>query len=189
MLYNNTMKGNKGYTLLFAVLIASVALGIGISILNISKKELLISTSARDSSSAFYAADSGIECAIYADLWGSFDTAPTNTNPTLYCNVPHSFTTISPNTPDATQGTFVFHMKSGSAEAYDPANPNSALKLAGQSCVVVTVEKLIDGTGKVRTTIKSRGYNTGWRPTGDGVGVCDLTSAKRVERGLSYASY
>ena len=57
----------KGYTLLFSVLVSSLLLAVGISILNISKKEFLLATSARDSSSAFYAADSGIEYALYHD--------------------------------------------------------------------------------------------------------------------------
>ncbi|MEK7106175.1 MAG: hypothetical protein AAB895_02345, partial [Patescibacteria group bacterium] len=58
-------KKSGGYTLLFAVLVTSLVLSIGISILNISKKEFLLATSAKDSSIAFYAADSGVECAAY----------------------------------------------------------------------------------------------------------------------------
>jgi hypothetical protein len=193
MLFNN-MKYNKGYTLLFAVLISSVVLGIGVSILSISKKELIISTSARDSSAAFYAADSGIECAIYADLQGTFDTESGNMNPDLPCHVPYSFDTPVYG-PTSDEGTFVFHMKSGSADVYDPSNPQSSLVLAGKSCVVVTVTKAIDPvTGRVKTKFDSRGYNTGWRPDSDPLlkdskGKCDLGSVKRVERGLSYASY
>lgn len=196
MMNTFTPQNNKGYTLLFSVLIASVVLGIGISILNISKKELLISTSARDSSSAFYAADSGIECAIFSDtssqgIPSSFDPESGNMNPVLRCNVPYSFDPPVYG-PTSEEGTWVFHMKSGSSEAYDPAIPKSALNLAGKSCAVVTVTKLIDGTEKVKTTIISRGYNIGWRPDTElpgNKGTCDLGSVKRVERGLSYATY
>jgi len=65
----------KGYTLLFSVLVSSLLLAVGISILNISKKEFLLATSARDSSSAFYAADSSIEYALYHDSLGDYDMA------------------------------------------------------------------------------------------------------------------
>lgn len=172
---------NSGYTLLFAVLVASVVLGIGISILNISKKEFLIATSARDSSAAFYAADTGVECAIYADGFGVFNTEEDTTS-TFNCNVPYSFTTVTLNTPTEDEGTFVFHIKSGSADS----TQTSALALAGKSCATVTVTKVIVD-GNLRTIIDSRGYNIGWDPGEDpSVGTCDAASVKRVERGIRY---
>jgi len=58
-------KSSTGFAMLFAVLTASLLLTIGISIFNISFKELLISTNARESQIAFYAADSARECAVY----------------------------------------------------------------------------------------------------------------------------
>ena len=78
----NPLKSNKGYTLLFAVLVSSVVLSIGISILTISKKEFLLSASAKDSTSAFYAADTGIECAAYYDSNSSkFSTTTDDSSP------------------------------------------------------------------------------------------------------------
>lgn len=178
---------NRGYTLLFAVLVSSILLSVGISILNISKKEFLIATSARDSSAAFYAADSGLECAIYADEVGSF-TTETIENRTLACNVPYSIETVD---IDNDPWIFVVHIKSGSTEA----GATSALELAGKSCAVITVTKTMvsDGNGgeRLQTIIDSRGYNTGWSPDSNPAlalskGTCSLLSAKRVERGLSY---
>lgn len=58
---------NKGFTLFIAVLIGSLMLAIGFSIFNLAFKELLLSASARDSQVAFYAADTGLECALYYD--------------------------------------------------------------------------------------------------------------------------
>lgn len=57
----------KGFTLFIAVLIGSLMLAIGFSIFNLSFKELLLSASSRDSQIAFYAADTGLECALYYD--------------------------------------------------------------------------------------------------------------------------
>ncbi len=77
--------------------------------------------------------------------------------------------------------TFVFHAKLGSN---------------GDSCAVVTVKKFYTPVGavnKLKTTIDSRGYNTGWKAAAGAAsgttGTCDLPSAKRVERGLSFASF
>lgn len=58
----------KGFALLFSVLIASLLLTIGLSIFSIALKEFAISTASRQSIHAFYAADSGREYALYRDI-------------------------------------------------------------------------------------------------------------------------
>lgn len=60
-------KKRRGFALLFSVLISSLLLTIGLSIFSIALKELAISTASRQSISAFYAADSGLEYALYRD--------------------------------------------------------------------------------------------------------------------------
>lgn len=62
---NRNIKKEKGFALLFAVLISGLLITIGISIFNISIKELMISASIRDSQTAYYAADSAAECFYY----------------------------------------------------------------------------------------------------------------------------
>lgn len=64
-------KEQKGFAVLFAVLTSSLLVTIGISIYGISIKELTMSTSAKDSQTAFYAADSARECALYWDNLGA----------------------------------------------------------------------------------------------------------------------
>ena len=69
------LKNKKGFALLFSVLVSSLLLTIGLSILNVSLKELAISTASRQSIFAFYAADSGREYALYTDTkLGNFFT-------------------------------------------------------------------------------------------------------------------
>lgn len=58
---------DKGFALLFSVLVSSLLLTIGLSIFSIVLKEFSISTATRQSIHAFYAADSGIECIMYWD--------------------------------------------------------------------------------------------------------------------------
>jgi hypothetical protein len=65
-------RNEKGITLLIAVLTVGLLLSISLSIFNIAMKELIISSSGKDSHIAFYAADTGIECALYWDYRGAF---------------------------------------------------------------------------------------------------------------------
>lgn len=58
---------HRGFTLFIAVITVSIVLAIGISILNITLKEYQLSGLSRDSEIAFYAADAGLECALYWD--------------------------------------------------------------------------------------------------------------------------
>lgn len=75
----------SGITLLVAALTASLLLAISLSIFNLTLKELIISSSGRESLRAFYAADAGAECAIYWDLQ-SGNYFSTTTSHTISCN-------------------------------------------------------------------------------------------------------
>ncbi len=57
----------RGFTLLMSVLISSILLAIGYEIYNLASKEVILSASGRESQFAFFAADTGIECALWAD--------------------------------------------------------------------------------------------------------------------------
>lgn len=58
---------HKGFTLLIAVVLASVALAIGSALLDIAYKQVILAASARQSQAAFYNADTMLECALYYD--------------------------------------------------------------------------------------------------------------------------
>lgn len=58
----------KGVTLLLAILISSVALTLGLGVSIILLGELGLAGTAKESLTAFYAADSGVECALYWDI-------------------------------------------------------------------------------------------------------------------------
>ena len=63
----------RGFTLLLAILVTGITLAIGLSILNITLKEYLLSGIARESYAALNAADAGMECALYWDTSTSGD--------------------------------------------------------------------------------------------------------------------
>lgn len=58
----------RGFTLLFAVLVGSLLFSIGIAIANLAIKEIVLASAGKESEKAFYAADTGTECALYWDL-------------------------------------------------------------------------------------------------------------------------
>lgn len=178
----NILKNNNGYTLLFAVLVSSIVLAVGISILTISKKEFLLSSSARESIIAFYAADSGLECAMYntpdesAFSSSSPSTATANcfnttlSNPNEVPAIPASpFSYQYTNNAQGIGAIFTFHIKTSSS-----------------ACAVVSINKFYNkdlATGEVIpiTDIISKGYNLGWN---NSAGTCTDSSPKRVERAI-----
>ncbi|HEY9583749.1 MAG TPA: hypothetical protein VJI66_02190 [Candidatus Paceibacterota bacterium] len=167
---NKSIQKNKGYTLLFAVLVSSLVLSIGISILTISRKEFLLSSSARDSTSAIYAADSGLECALYHNDNGDKFNYENPDLADLKCG---GVTLDIDDLSDTNERTFTFH-----------------LKLLGNSCVTTKVKKyfVFDGLAPtyLKTSIESRGYNIGWNT---GTETCDNPSPRRVERILYYDTF
>ncbi|MES3030883.1 MAG: pilus assembly PilX N-terminal domain-containing protein [Patescibacteria group bacterium] len=172
----------KGYTLLFAVLVSSIVLAIGISILNVSKKEFLLASSARESTSAFYAADSGLECAMY---WNHTDretnALATSTPGQITCGTGPAIDVVydDPYPIAATSeapAIAVFDVKFGDSA----------------SCGIVMVEKYYEYSDThsrdvLETRITSRGYNLGWDDeNGVNPNTCSIGSPRKVERALRF---
>lgn len=64
---SHKLQARRGFTLFYAVLMSSLLLALGLAIFNITYKELILSAGARESAVAFYAADAGLECALFWD--------------------------------------------------------------------------------------------------------------------------
>lgn len=60
----------RGFVLLYAVVISTLVLAVGISIISIATKQVAISGLGRESQFAFYAANTGTECALFWDFHG-----------------------------------------------------------------------------------------------------------------------
>jgi hypothetical protein len=160
-----------GFAMLFAVLVSSVLLSIGISIFNLTIKELILSSSGRESQFAFYAADTGAECAIYWDFRGTnvfaTSTDARTSNPAIPTCVAGTTIDVTTVNPGGTYG--ITSQNSNSAETqFSLSIPNTPAPY----CVIVRVKKLTN-SGLQTTRIDSRGYNT-----------CDTTDITRVERAL-----
>jgi Tfp pilus assembly protein PilX len=79
---NVKLKTNRGFTLLLAALISSVVLTLAGSIFTIAQKQVTLSSLGRDSQFAFYAADTGAECALYWDIrYSAFSTISPGVTP------------------------------------------------------------------------------------------------------------
>lgn len=58
---------SRGFTLFYALLVTSLLLALGLAVFNITLKELMLSSDARESQNAFFAADAALECALFWD--------------------------------------------------------------------------------------------------------------------------
>jgi len=162
----------EGFVILIAVLLAVVFSLIGASIFSISLKELVLSSGGKDSQFAFYAADSGADCALYWDLkynkfaTSTYSVAPTNLNCSEQ-NVTNSPTnwvwgaTVDGQVTDLKHGGTIFGF-----DLY----PGDSFR---NDCVIVSVLKTKKDNGTYSTKIISRGYNT-----------CEPDSSRRVERAV-----
>ncbi len=131
---------HKGFTLLIAVVLSSVALSVGIALLDIAYKQVILASSARQSQTAFYNADTALECALY---WDQQQNAFAYASPaaSVTCNnVSLSVTSNqSPAPPNPRVRTFVVTCGAG-----------------GTSLASTTVYKWNTGS----TTIYTSGFNT-----------------------------
>ena len=137
-----TMEHNEGFALLIAVLVSGIVLAIGVSVLNITLKDFILSNIARDSEIAFYAANAGMECALY---WDESDRNVFVDGGTVTC-IGESSAVPSPGTDSLN----TFQREWGTPTV----------------CTVVSVEKFdcqernpSFPTGLLCTTVEARGYN------------------------------
>jgi hypothetical protein len=152
---NSIIKNKAGFTLLLASITSSLLLAVGVSIFSIILKEIMLTTSARESQKAFYAADTGLECALYwdikQDVFPEDSSEPDPPAGTVFC-LNHDLSTVWTITKDPSSALIEFTLNF----------PSST------ECFEVEINKTAGGTN-----IKSRGYNT-----------CDTTNLRRAERGI-----
>lgn len=132
--------GQAGFTLLLSALIASIVLALGASIFRLAQKELILSSVGRDSQFAFYAADTGAECALFWDIRYRYFATSTPSGVEPACD------------GEALQAT-------GRSASY-PQTMIFRFEPNGY-CVDVSVEKTVDAdTGALRSVIRADGFST-----------------------------
>ena len=181
---------NKGYTLLFAVIVSVLVLSIAAFILSVSRKQAILSSSARDSIYAFYAADSGLECAIEnLSNWSN----PANSVPSSITCAGQS-QAVGGDSAKAT-GTSTFWMKTNGDYSLSSQNQSGISSCASTSVAWVQTspgqpaQMAADGVTVIKAAVpptyqivvETRGYNIGWNGTSS-----SLTGPRKVERALRY---
>jgi Tfp pilus assembly protein PilX len=190
---DNNRNANSGFTLFIALIVSSLLLAIGFSLSTIILKQLVFANSGKESQLAFYAADSGAECALYwdrknvdglTDFNGTFTASSTiSTFDDIFCG------TGGPTTPQTARvGSFLKTYDASGEQATTTfyVDYSDSSDLNHKACAKVTVFKWIDttsGTPVEKTQIESRGYNVPLDSGAIGVGgnaICDFAASNRV---------
>ena len=181
---NAMTKSVSGFAVLFAVLLASFLITLGLSIFSVSLKEIMIVTSIRDSQIAYYAADSARECALYWDVKiGAFPAClndscditkkgidvSTTTTPTVSCNG------NTPITLNFVKNGLTFNTRSADdlgniyKDFFDYSTTTGGVLPVADLRITKQFNK---DTYTIKTTIETWGHNT-------------TVIGRRVERGIS----
>jgi hypothetical protein len=148
-------KRKGGYAILFTVVVVGIISMISLGLLNTAYKQIILSSVAKDSTTAFYEADIGSDCALYADDSNFLDTTPSGSD--WNCGGHSLIYTKSIISPLSTRYTF------------SPQEESSTDK-----CFRIEITKTEDiASSSVQTVIFSRGYN-----------ICDKNHMRTVERTL-----
>lgn len=147
----------RGFTLLIAVILASVALSIGLSLLDIVYRQLILASSMKQSQTSFYAADSALECALYGDqkigIFAYTSSPPGSVSVTCVGPTEPIPVTLIVSQPDAQ--TLRFN--------------SDWFPIGGAGCGRLTVTKTNVGT----TDLFAEGINS-----------CDLSDPRLIARGI-----
>jgi len=149
----------RGITLLIAVIFSTVVLSVALALLDVSYKQQVLASTAKQSQSAFYSADTLMECALYWDQKiNAFDYFSPNT--TITCGT---------QTVTLPIVTAVGNTKTTTFTVPCPAGGSTVL---GTVTVVKTT-----GAATCSTTGTSCIYATGYS-------TCNAGDLRRIERGL-----
>jgi len=186
----------RGFTIFFAMLVASLAVGVGLAIYDLTVREIDLSFTATQSQYAIYASDTGAECALYWDSHyggasngsnSAFATSSSYTGAPASAGIRCSssadgltgqdITTQGPPTADTGVGRYYSASCTTSAWCQETnsvaATTTFMITFPPQSyCAVVQVAKVTRG-GVLFSTVTSRGYNT-----------CSGSGSARLERTL-----
>ena len=168
MIVKNIKNNKSGIALIFSMLISSIILAIALGVISVAIKEINFNTSAKNTNEAFFAADTGIECALYNDR--SSGTTPfSDSGESVNCLLNGSHRKLWGG-PTPVPWIFVV----------------DGLGSSSQACVRVMVSRHFDDandpTKITSTTILSKGYNIG---IDNDSSLCySPTGTNRVERVL-----
>jgi hypothetical protein len=154
-------RNKKGYAILFTVILVSIISLIGIGLSNVTYKQLMLSSGAKDSQVSFYTSDMATECALYADLILKIDETDEGSFPinNFSCGLDRSGGSFSFTISRLSQGGDDLLYK------IEPLDPNSS-----DPCFRIEIDKKQSGD-KRNTVVRASGYN-----------ICNKNHPRTVER-------
>jgi hypothetical protein len=161
----------KGVTLLFAIIISSAALTVGLSVYSLLSSQIRLSALERDSLQALYAADAGTECIMF---WSSdflYDAFSSTTPKSIKCN-----NTVFPVGPQCETPTGTVY------SPCDTAPPGRGWYKLGDT---PTGHEFFPGTGTCTTfNVQPSSADTSFRLQSFGqTASCGLISPNAIQRG------
>lgn len=155
----NIFKYNKGYTLLFSIIVSSVVLSIAAFILSVSRKQFILSSVVRDSTIAIYAADGGMQCAVGAYYEGYLATSTGKA--IINCNGKDVVDSTGYTVLDSVSDSSMNLKNNDTSHKIYQSGPIT-LTMPGNTCARIVVTWGYDATtNSLKTIIDSRGYNFG----------------------------
>ncbi len=155
---------SSGIAIYIAITITGALVLVSFAIVSLALKQINISSAGRDSQAAFYAADSGVECALFWDA--------KNPNGQTAFSTSSPQTTVSCNADTSNPANATLSITRSSSWPYATSTLGRMNFSPRAYCADIQVIKNYTG-GSVQTTIESRGYNT-----------CLANATRRVERAV-----
>lgn len=178
-------RAQPGFVLLFAVLLVSVVLSISLVLFNITLRQLVLSTTSRDSQLAYYASYAGLDCALYweknFDLLDDLPNTPKDNEEQCFGAYITGTGFVQPDSSASCPvecGVSV-DLDTTYSNVSTPFSSTLTVTFANQTCAKVEIFKQTPDipTDILDTKIVSRGYN---RPEG-----CTIPNNRTIERANS----
>lgn len=188
----------RGIALLISVIIVSIVLAVSIGVSNIVSTEISISNTGRQSQMAFYAADAGVDCAIYWDTihqglsQSAFSTTTSGSNSlTSACAGDKIIIGGTNSCVNSLDGSGSYSTCSGAGDK-KAGKSIFTLSFSNGSCAIVTVIKKQDPLSNptaLVASIHSDGYSSGAGVGFSGLATCNSTSPRVFQRSLEVTVY
>lgn len=180
----------RGVLLLISILISTVVLTLALALASVTFRQLELAAGAKPANSAFYAADAGVNCALFWDLRHPlYDESIFKIK-----NSDSAYTYTDPSVDPDPVSCYNFNFAKGSGNTWAirdvDISPNDRIwetdfsfklhadqAIVSAPCVSVTVRKELTGAdnvidpGEIDTRITATGYSS-----------CDASDARRAQR-------
>ncbi len=181
----------RGFTLLIAALVASVVLSLASAIFSIAQKQVTLASLSQQSQYAFYAADTGAECALYWDVRDAYfaPVTPTTVTPlcdgtTLFSAPPYTIAspaTYAPSSNPEYTTTFSLQLKNGDCATVSVIKCQGGLLDSGVCCPYGVTNGVCNSSGTTMTTISTQIRSNGFNVACSSVATSQTVLQRSVE--------